>query len=87
MHNRDSRVILESGIFISLLINNQETIGGPGHGVVINKTFFNNGLAFLGGVDRTTKKIFIIQIYQRDANTLNSLILRHVLPDSIIFRL
>ena len=67
------------------LINNQEPIGGSGHEVVIDETFFKNGLAFLGGVDRTTKKIFIIQIYQRDTNTLNSLISRYVLPNSIIF--
>ena len=67
------------------LINNQEPISGSGHEVVIDETFFKSGLAFLGGVDRTTKKIFIIQIYQRDANTLNSLISRYVLPNSIIF--
>ena len=38
------------------LINNQEPIGGSGHEVVIDETFFKNGLALLDGVDRTTKK-------------------------------
>ena len=55
-------------------IDNQEPIGGSGHEAIIDETFFKNGLTFLGDVDRTTEKIFIVQKYQRDSNTLNSLI-------------
>lgn len=77
------------------LEENSEKIGGEGHIVEIDESAFgkrkyNRGRLLktrwvVGGIDRTTKKCFMVRVEKRDKETLHALIQKWVLPGSVIY--
>jgi len=70
-------------------------IGGPGTVVEIDETVltkrkYNRGQLradtqwFFGGVERGTKKVFLVPVERRNADTLLPLIAEHILPETTI---
>lgn len=69
-------------------------IGGVNHRVQIDESKFSKRKYevgrvvrspwIVGGIDMTTKEVFFVETYFRDANTLNNIIINHVEEGSII---
>ena len=76
-------------------IDHPSLIGGPGIEVEIDESKFgkqkyNRGRQVdshwvFGGMERVSGECFLVEVQQRDANTLLSLIAQYICPDSIIY--
>lgn len=76
------------------LENPSGRIGGPGHWVQLDESKFSKrkfevGRAvrspwIVGGIDMTTKECFFVETFYRDAETLRSIIMNHVVEGSVL---
>lgn len=76
-------------------VNNQPAIGGPGVIVEIDESKFGRrkyhrgkvvkGIWVFGGIERVSKKRFVVEVDKRDEETLISLCLKFIKPASIIY--
>lgn len=76
-------------------LNNQKPIGGPGIIVEIDESKFGRskynrgrevtGVWLVGGIERGSKRKFVIPVRDRTADTLIPLIQQHVLPGTTIY--
>lgn len=76
------------------LMNNQAAIGGPGIIVEIDESKFGKrlseggvegGIWVFGGIERVTKKKFVVPVEERDAATVVPLIQKFIRPGTIIY--